>query len=155
MNLPIPPSKRNLRLSVAAILRNASGRVLICERLDEPGSWQFPQGSVGRTESLEDALRRELFEEIAIRPDHYRIIVAKGPYHYLFTRPKKGFDGKQQHYFLCDFFGPDTAINVQTEHPEFRNHRWIHPSEFLLQWISSAKQPVYRSVFQDFFDQTL
>ena len=145
----------HLRLNVAAILRNPSGRILICERLKQPGFWQFPQGGVGKMETLSEALYREIHEEIGVPPHHLRLLECKGPYFHTFSRPKKGYDGKEQHYFLCEYLGPETEINVHTDHPEFRDYRWIQPSEFLASWLPPIRLEIYRAVFRDFFDQTI
>ena len=121
------------------------------------GAWQFPQGGVDAGESLEDALRRELWEEISVVPEDYRIVESRGPYRYLFGggRTKKGFHGKEQHYFLCDFIGEDSRIHVETENPEFRAWKWIQPTEFQTGWLPEMKLDVYRAVFRDFFKITL
>ncbi|MDA0705507.1 MAG: 8-oxo-dGTP diphosphatase MutT [Proteobacteria bacterium] len=59
-----------IRLHVAAgILRNEAGQVLITERLcDGPynGLWEFPGGKIRTGESPDDALRRELNEELGV-----------------------------------------------------------------------------------------
>ena len=65
------PRKAELkRLKVAAgILRDAEGRVLICERLEQGpfyGLWEFPGGKIGADERAIDALARELAEEIGV-----------------------------------------------------------------------------------------
>lgn len=141
------------RSNVAGILRRDSGQILVCERLNVPQAWQFPQGGVDAGESLEKALQRELWEEISVRPNHYRILERRGPYHYLYGggRIKKGFHGKVQHYFLCDFTGPDSAIDIQTAHPEFSSWQWIEPAQFRLEWLPEMKREVYRAVFREFF----
>src|SRR5438067_8221410 len=54
------------RLNVAAILQNREGKILVCERADATGAWQFPQGGVDEGETLEAALARELVEEIGL-----------------------------------------------------------------------------------------
>ena len=58
------------QLNVAAgILIDEQGRVLVAERLgDGPfhGMWEFPGGKIRDGESAEDALLRELAEEIGI-----------------------------------------------------------------------------------------
>ena len=108
-------------------------------------------------ETLEEALRRELWEEIGVVTEDYRIVEMRGPYRYLFGggKKKKGHHGKEQHYFLCEFLAPDSRINVETEHPEFRAWRWIVPEEFDVAWLPEMKLEVYRAVFRDFFQITL
>jgi putative (di)nucleoside polyphosphate hydrolase len=141
------------RLNVAAILRNGAGKILIGERVDRDGAWQFPQGGVDEGETLAQALARELREEISLESSAYEILESKGPYFYLFGDDKvvKGFHGKEQHYFLADFTGDAKAIDVETEHPEFRRIRWVDPKEFDIDWLPKMKRQVYRAVFEDFF----
>ena len=147
------PTDIKYRLNVAAILRNSAGKILICERIDSPGAWQFPQGGVDEGETLEQALAREIGEEISLAPAAYKILASKGPYFYLFGNGKavKGFHGKEQHYFLADFTGDPAGIDVNTPHPEFRDIRWVDPAEFKIAWLPRMKRDVYRKVFQDFF----
>jgi len=141
------------RLNAAGILQRTDGRILICERLREPGSWQFAQGGVDSGETLEQALLREMEEELSLRPSDYLVITRKGPYRYLFGkgRKKKGFDGQEQTYFLTLMTCLETKINVATPHQEFRRARWIHPHEFDLCWLPDFKREVYRAVLFDFF----
>jgi putative (di)nucleoside polyphosphate hydrolase len=141
------------RLNVAAILRNGAGKILIGERLDRSGAWQFPQGGVDEGETLAEALIRELREEISLGPSAYQILTSRGPYYYLFGGGKvvKGFHGKEQYYFLADFTGDADRINVETEHPEFRSVRWVDPADFDIDWLPKMKREVYRAVFLDFF----
>ena len=56
-------------LVVACALVDADGRVLICQRPEGKqlaGLWEFPGGKVEEGETPEDALIRELKEELAI-----------------------------------------------------------------------------------------
>ncbi len=141
------------RANVAGILRNTAGRILVCERLGVPGAWQFPQGGIDDDETPERALARELWEEIGVPPEDYRVVSRRGPYRYLYGsgRIKKGFHGKEQLYFLCDFTGDDAHIRVETEHPEFQAFRWIAPAAFQMSWLPEMKRQVYAAVFNDFF----
>lgn len=139
--------------NVAAILRNARGRILICERLGVGGAWQFPQGGIDEGETPEQALIREVWEEVGVHAEDITIVEQRGPYRYLYGngRIKRGYHGKVQCYFLCDYSGLDAQINVDTEHPEFRAFRWIAPEDFRLAWLPEMKREVYRAVMADFF----
>jgi len=147
-------SSLNYRPNVAAILQDAEGRVLVCERFNLPGAWQFPQGGVDKGESRDEALVRELAEELSLTTDDYRLLASKGPYRYLFGngRKKKGFDGQEQTYFLARFTATADRIDVHTKHQEFQAFRWIDPAEFNLAWLPGFKRDVYRAVLRDFFE---
>ena len=141
-----------LKANVAAILRNREGKILICERLHIRNAWQFPQGGVDEGETVEQALARELWEEIGIDPTDFHIVEKRDGYRYLFpSGRKKGHDGKDQTYFLFDFLAGDEKINVKTEHPEFRAWKWIDPAKFNRSWLPAMKLDVYALVFRDFF----
>jgi putative (di)nucleoside polyphosphate hydrolase len=141
------------RPNVALILRRADGRVLIAERSDVLGAWQFPQGGVAEGESPEEALHREVLEEISLLPDDYRIVEKRGPYRYDFPagRTKDGCGGQEQTYFLADFVGDEAMILTQPSTEEFRAVCWVKPEEFQLVWVAPMKRAVYRAVLFDFF----
>lgn len=56
------------RTNVAAVIRDSAGKILLCKRtLDKkvaPGAWHMPGGKVETGETEEQALRRELREEL-------------------------------------------------------------------------------------------
>ncbi|HZC34167.1 MAG TPA: NUDIX domain-containing protein [Chthoniobacterales bacterium] len=145
--------KPKFRPNVAAIVRRADGRILVGERSDRPGCWQFPQGGINHLEAPEAALQRELQEEISLPPNSYRVIDRRGPYRYRFPpgRKKEGFNGQEQTYFLVDLLAPHFEPSPDTPHPEFRAIRWIWPHEFEISWVPSFKREVYRQVLSDFF----
>lgn len=141
------------RPNVALILQNASGEILLCERHDWPGSWQFPQGGLKSKETPLEALHREVKEEIGLRPSAYRILSSKGPYRYRFPngRNRKGYDGQEQTYFLAEILDPETPLKFKGDPPEFRAAQWIAPGEFQLSLTAEMRRNVYRDVFRDFF----
>ena len=140
------------RPNVAFILRNAAGEILVCERSDWAGCWQFPQGGVKTGETLEAALEREVEEELGLLPREYRILSSRGPYRYLFAggRKKDGFDGQEQQYFLAELASSHVTIRFEGAH-EFRAARWLPPASYHLNWIAPMKRDVYAQVFRDFF----
>jgi putative (di)nucleoside polyphosphate hydrolase len=143
------------RLNSAAILQRTDGRILIAERVNVPGAWQFAQGGANPGETAEEALVREMEEELSLKPRDYLILTHKGPYRYLFgKRKKKGFDGQEQTYFLTLLTAPESRINVRTAHQEFQRFRWIYPAEFDLCWLPVFKREVYSAVLFDFFGIT-
>jgi putative (di)nucleoside polyphosphate hydrolase len=141
------------RSNVGAIIKRIDGKILIGERSNVPGAWQFPQGGVKKSENSRAALSRELLEELSLASANYRVLESKGPYRYVFPpgRTKEGFEGQEQTYFLIQFTGVDSNINIATEQPEFVQFRWIEPSQFQIDWVPGFKQDVYRQVFFDFF----
>jgi 8-oxo-dGTP diphosphatase len=59
-------------VEVVAGLIVREGLLLVCQRKEKgtfPLKWEFPGGKVERNEAHEDALRRELMEELGIRAD--------------------------------------------------------------------------------------
>jgi putative (di)nucleoside polyphosphate hydrolase len=143
----------NYRPAVAAIVQDRSGRILICERADRPGAWQFPQGGIEAGETPAEALAREVLEEISLPRSAYGIAEVRGPYRYSFPAglTKKGFRGQAHHYFLLRLRGSKTLVNPAAPKAEFRSSRWIRPDEFDLGWLPPMKRRVYRRVLHDFF----
>jgi putative (di)nucleoside polyphosphate hydrolase len=146
------------RPNVAALIVNSVGNLLICERWMIPGAWQFPQGGVDDGETLEQALFREVREEVGLGPKHYDVIERRDGYRYLYpqhARGKKlrkhGSHGQEQSYFLCNLKPDAPQVNVKQKQREFRAYRWILPIEFDLDWLPAFKRDVYREVMRDFF----
>ena len=146
-------SEIKYRPNVAAVLVDGDGRIFVAERDDISGAWQFPQGGVDPGESDLEALHREIEEEIGLTPDSYEVTERKGGYRYIYPgrRVKFGCRGQEQTYFLCRFKGTDAEINLDTDHPEFADFKWIRPEEFDLDWVPDFKREVYREVLRDFF----
>lgn len=141
------------RPNVAFILKRDSGEILICERSDWAGCWQFPQGGKKASESAVEALHREVREELSLSPEDYRVLENRGPYRYLFAngRTKNGFHGQEQTYFLASLLAPESKLRFDGESPEFQAYRWIRPGDYNLSWVAPMKREVYRQVFRDFF----
>lgn len=145
------------RPNVALLLLDSDNRVLICERLKIPDSWQFPQGGVDAGESMREALEREVREEIGLPPSAYEVCGSRDGYRYLYPlavkKKKKGnYDGQEQTYFLCRLKEGAPPINIDQEPREFRKFRWIKPAKFEAKWLPNFKRKVYRQVMRDFFE---
>ncbi len=146
------------RPNVAALITDRSGRLLICERWNLPGAWQFPQGGADPGESLREALVREVREEVGLLEEDYDVLEMRGGYRYDYppaVRARKlrkhGSRGQEQTYFRCRLKPGARAVDVNQRPPEFRAHAWILPAEFRLDWLPEFKRDVYRRVLRDFF----
>ena len=59
----------------AIVLRNAKGRVLLCQRKGAlSGRWEFPGGKVEPGESEEACIRREIMEELGLTLGALRLL---------------------------------------------------------------------------------
>ncbi len=135
-------SEEKFRQGIVAVLRNEQGLVLICERADFPGSWQFPQGGIEKDEKPADAFFRELREEIG--NDRCKILkTGMATTRYRWKEPgRHGMVGQEQHWFLAEFEGsgePDLSKSDQC----FRAWRWDTPAA-LLELIFSDKRDAFR-----------
>ena len=61
------------RPNVGIVLLNARNQVFWGKRL-RTHSWQFPQGGIKHGETPEQAMFRELHEEVGLRPEHVQVI---------------------------------------------------------------------------------
>lgn len=146
------------RPNVAALMINSSGRLLVCERMNQDGAWQFPQGGMDKGETPLESLYREVEEEVGWSPEHYEAIEYIDGYRYDFPaekQDKKGFDGQQQTYFICQLKKGAPKPNLKAHVQEFQDYKWIRPKQFQRKWIPEFKRAVYESVMWDFFDVEL
>jgi putative (di)nucleoside polyphosphate hydrolase len=145
---------KRYRPNVAAVLQRADGRVLIGQRSDYPDSWQLPQGGIDRGESAEEALRREVLEEVGIGPDRYAITARTGPHRYDFPfgEDRRGYGGQEQTYFLCRLkeIG-DADVDLSATCGEFQAVRWVEVENFPVHLAPPMKQQVYRDVLERLF----
>jgi putative (di)nucleoside polyphosphate hydrolase len=118
------------RAGVGAVVCDRAGRVLLLERRDHPGSWQFPQGGIEDGEDPEAALWRELGEETGLGPTELEIVhVVPEWLGYELPpeqrRPKTG-RGQVQKWFVLRTAADTTAPRLHDGMPEFRDWRWAH-----------------------------
>jgi len=148
------------RPNVAVLMLNRKGKLLVCERKNKKGAWQFPQGGVDMGEKMIKALAREVEEEIGLPWNSYKVLEKRGGYTYLYPdqvkKQKMYFDGQVQTYYLCRLkkAAPEIHLNGHKQ-PEFGRYKWIWPENFKLKWLPEFKRQVYRAVMLDFFEVRL
>ena len=123
--------REGFRPNVGIILLNRKNQVFWGKRI-RTHSWQFPQGGIDRGESPEQAMFRELHEEIGLHPHHVRIVARtrdwlryEVPDRFI-RRDARGFyKGQKQIWYLLQMLGQDWDLNLRaTSHPEFDAWRW-------------------------------
>ena len=123
--------REGFRPNVGIILLNQKNQVFWGKRI-RTHSWQFPQGGIDRGETPEQAMIRELHEEVGLRQEHVRIVARtrdwlryEVPDRFI-RRDARGFyKGQKQIWFLLQMVAPDHHLNLRaTDHPEFDAWRW-------------------------------
>jgi len=146
---------KKYRPNVAAIIVSSAypeeKMVFVAERSDISDMWQFPQGGIDAGETPTEALLRELEEEIGtaeveIVGEHPEWISYDFPKHV--AKKMQPFHGQTQRYFLVRL-KDESLINLETEHPEFKDHKYVH-IDSVLDMVAKFKKPVYEQVIKHF-----
>ncbi|MFP5462799.1 MAG: RNA pyrophosphohydrolase [Gammaproteobacteria bacterium] len=143
------------RPNVGIILVNSRNEVFWGKRIREH-SWQFPQGGINRGESPEQAMYRELHEEVGLRPEHVRIIARTRdwlrydvPTNWVRRDWRGHYRGQKQIWFLLRMVGRDCDVQLRaTEHPEFDAWRW-NDYWIPLDSVIEFKREVYRMALDE------
>ena len=143
------------RPNVGIILVNDRNEVFWGKRVREH-SWQFPQGGIKRGESPEQAMYRELHEEVGLRPEHVRILGRTRdwlrydvPTQWVRREWRGHYRGQKQIWFLLRMVGRDTDVHLRaTDHPEFDAWRW-HTYWIPLETVIEFKREVYRLALEE------
>ena len=145
-----------LRSGVGIVVLNEKNQVFLAKRIDNPKNfWQMPQGGVDKGEKYYNAALRELKEETSIQtvslikeidglttyflPDHLLGIIWKGKY-----------KGQKQKWFVVRFNGEEKEININTEHPEFLDWKWVSIDD-LTNEVVEFKIHVYKLIQKELY----
>lgn len=144
------------RANVGIVICNQSGQVLWARRLGQ-NSWQFPQGGIQIDESPEQAMFRELNEEVGLKPHHVKLMaVTSGWLRY--KLPKKTIRwennpvciGQKQKWFLLELIADSNVIDFNsTASPEFDHWQWVN-YWYPIRQVISFKRDVYRRAMKEF-----
>ena len=120
------------RANIGIVLMNGNGLVLIGGRAGSRG-WQFPQGGIRRRESLEEAMYRELEEEIGLGCDDVQTVGCtrdwlryRLPERFIRRKQLPVCIGQKQRWFLLRLLSDPGRIRFDTTvEPEFDRCRWV------------------------------
>ena len=111
------------RPNVGIIVANAAGQVLWARRYGHD-AWQFPQGGIADGETPEQAMYRELHEEIGLKPQDVKILAqSRGWLRYRLPRRFIRHDkppvciGQKQRWFLLQLVGPESHVKLDCQKP--------------------------------------
>jgi len=153
--------KKRYRPNVAAIILSSKYpekcEFFVAHRSDIKNAWQFPQGGIDEGETPEEALRRELLEEIGCNQID---ILGEYPEWITYDFPKVArgkcypYDGQTQKYFLVRL-KEDARIDLNAfEIPEFEEYAFVAYEE-LFKKVTYFKRRVYRKVIDYFIQEGL
>lgn len=148
-------AKLPYRKGVGIMLLDRGGRVFVARRIDMPSAaWQMPQGGIDAGETPLEAAWREMLEEIGT--DRAELIAESRrwlrydlPAELAAQLWRGRFRGQEQKWFAFRFTGSDSDIDIETEHPEFLDWKWVEMAE-LPGLIVPFKRPLYESVVEEF-----
>jgi putative (di)nucleoside polyphosphate hydrolase len=120
------------RANVGIVLIRDDRRVFLGGRTGGRG-WQFPQGGVQRHESAEEALYRELKEEIGLGREDVELLAStrqwlryRLPRQYVRRNSHPPCIGQKQRWFMLKLVGSEDRLHFDsTDEPEFEDWRWV------------------------------
>ena len=143
------------RPCVGMMIINKEKMIFVAKRMDTKiQAWQMPQGGIDLGETPSKAAMREMEEEIGTSNGR---IIAESKNWYSYDIPKflihklwNGcYKGQRQKWFLIEYTGSDSDINLRTKNPEFTEWRWANVNE-LPEIIIPFKKRLYDSVVKEF-----
>ena len=133
------------RPNVAAIVRGEPGKVLVCHRkeLGSAVGWQFPQGGIEEAETPEQALKRELIEEIGL--SSFDVLARTTDWlRYEWPRGQRRGEskiGQEQIFFVVQ---PSEPLSLdQIVSPDFDAFEWVAPEQ-AIERVVEFKRASYR-----------
>lgn len=142
--------REGYRPNVGIVICNAQGEVFWGKRVKQD-AWQFPQGGIKHGETPEQAMFRELMEEVGLEPRHVQILGRTRewlrydvPRHWIKRDWRGSYRGQKQIWFLLRLTGRDCDVRLRAStHPEFDAWRW-HDYWSPVEEVVDFKQAVYR-----------
>ena len=149
--MSIISKKLPLRNGVGIVVLNKNNQVFVAKRIDNNKNfWQMPQGGVNKNEDYLAAAYRELEEETSIKNvdlvKELDVLISYDlPKHLLGVIWKGKYRGQEQKWFVVRFLGNDSEININTNHPEFCEWKWVE-LEKITDLVVDFKLHVYEEV---------
>ncbi|MEX0739116.1 MAG: RNA pyrophosphohydrolase [Pseudohongiella sp.] len=143
------------RPNVGIIICNPRGQVLWAKRIGQD-AWQFPQGGIRQGERLQQAMYRELKEEVGLEARDVEILSSTRdwlyyqlPRHYIRQNSNPVCIGQKQKWFLLGMRGDESRICLANRNmtPEFDDWQWVS-FWYPLSQVIDFKKEVYRQALK-------
>lgn len=144
------------RPNVGIIICNDKGQALWARRIGGQDAWQFPQGGIDDNESPEQALYRELYEEVGLEKTDVEILaVTRGWLRY--RLPKRLIRrhsnplciGQKQKWYLLRMLCDESKVCLnKIGSAEFDHWKWVN-YWYPIGKVVSFKQEVYRRALKE------
>jgi len=143
------------RHNVGIVLSNVFGQVLWAKRVGMD-AWQFPQGGIRQNESPEDAMYRELKEELGLEPGDVKIVASTRnwlryqlPKRYIRHNSEPVCIGQKQIWFMLLLMADDSKVNLfSSSKPEFDHWVWVNYWKPVRD-VVAFKRDVYRKALEE------
>jgi len=143
------------RPNVGIILANHQNEVLWAKRIGQD-SWQFPQGGIKRDETPEEALYRELAEEVGLSASDVEIVACtRGWLRYRLPKKMIRYNslplcvGQKQKWYLLRMLSSDSTVCMtKSNAPEFDGWEWVS-YWYPLGQVVAFKKEVYRRAMKE------
>lgn len=148
--------KEGFRHGIGIIIVNDRRQVFLAKRVGK-NAWQFPQGGIIDDETPEQAMFRELQEEVGLNENDVTLVASTRRW-LRYRLPKKLVRyhskpiciGQKQKWFLLRLKNKNVQFNLSvTDSPEFDSWAWVS-YWYPLKQVISFKKRVYGLVLKEF-----
>lgn len=144
------------RPNVGIILSNGQGQVLWARRVGGQDAWQFPQGGIHQDETPEQALFRELGEEVGLAEADVEVLACtrgwlryRLPHRLIRQNTQPLCIGQKQKWFLLKVTNDNPSISLNNGgRAEFDHWRWVS-YWYPLGEVVAFKRDVYRRALKE------
>ncbi|MBK51385.1 MAG: RNA pyrophosphohydrolase [Gammaproteobacteria bacterium] len=143
------------RPNVGIVICNRKGQLLWAKRVGQ-SAWQFPQGGIDEDETIEQALFRELEEEVGLQANDVTVLhqtkewlYYELPKNYVRFHNDHPCIGQKQKWFLLGLESEESRVELdKSDEPEFDDWRWVsywYPVSHVIKF----KRDVYRRALNE------
>ena len=143
------------RPNVGIVICNRKGQLLWAKRVGQ-SAWQFPQGGIDEDETTEQALFRELEEEVGLQANDVTVLhqtkewlYYELPKNYVRFHNDHPCIGQKQKWFLLGLESEESRVELdKSDEPEFDDWRWVsywYPVSHVIKF----KRDVYRRALNE------